>query len=129
MPDNITFPIIAVEDDGRIHLLENEHGLSEIPELFVHGEITLVMDLHGTSYEYVSGDFSDYELHPVGQGDTNLLTDAVWSRVRQLAKESTRKRNQLIAKSLDPTLLEALRGLPPSELGRAFLLASLLQLD
>lgn len=87
------------------------------------------MDLNGTNYDYLGGNFDDYELHPVGPGDPNLLIDAVWSRVLQLVKGSTRKRNQLIAKPLDPPLLEALRGLPHSELGRAFLLAALLQLD
>lgn len=133
MEQHVDFPLIAVEDDGRVHFLADQSAFAEIEEMFVHGEITLVMSLTGQKYDYEHYDdrqIPSIELEESESGDPAALINAVWDRFDQMCRSKPKHRKAAwAARSINPEAVERIRATPNHELGQAFLVACILELD
>ncbi|GAA3665386.1 hypothetical protein GCM10023081_00300 [Arthrobacter ginkgonis] len=117
----VNFPLVAIEEDGRVHFLADPPALAEVEELFVHGEIDLVMDLAGERYEYEYGDARDMALHRSGPGDVTALTRTVWDRFFHLS-QSQHKHALRASQSVNPEVVARIRAAPNPDLIQAFLM-------
>ncbi|MFE4837566.1 hypothetical protein ACFRAU_23150 [Arthrobacter sp. NPDC056691] len=46
-PDLIAYPVLAVDEEGGVHCFVDRDALEELAEMFIHGELTLLVDARG----------------------------------------------------------------------------------
>jgi hypothetical protein len=130
---NVDFPLIAIDEDGRVYFLADQSDFAGIEEMFVHGEISLVMSLTGQKYVYEHYDdrqILSITLEKSEPGDPAALINAVWNRFDQVCRSKPRHRNALrAARKIDPEVVERIRAASNHELGQVFLVSCILELD
>lgn len=123
------FPALAVESDGRIHFVPDERRLESISELLIHGDISLIVDVDGIAYDYISGDFQDSHIRAASDNHSEDAIDAVWVRIQTLSESSSKHHHELLTRNLSTSEILDVKDLPDSRLGAAFILSALLRLD
>lgn len=115
------FPVLAVEDDGRVHWLSDQAAFDEIPELFTHGEILYVLDSAGRSYEYDWGDMQFNGVRPRDADDRAAVLSAVADRLSLLSEQAVDGKLEVLRQS--GALLDDIRVNADPQVRSAFLLA------
>jgi hypothetical protein len=81
----ISYPVLAIDEDGGVHLLADRSALEGLGELFVHGEVILLVDAGGTEYSYREGNLPYLELTSTRQTNPAALLRLVQARTKVLA--------------------------------------------
>lgn len=83
-PELISYPVLAVDQEGAVHCFDDRDALEGMAEMFLHGEFTLVVDSRGFEYSYAEGDLPYIELLSSGLATAADLTQMVEERVNYL---------------------------------------------
>jgi hypothetical protein len=86
----ISYPVLAIDEDGGVHLLASRSALEGIGELFIHGEVTQLVDAGGTEYAYREGNLPYLELTSTRQADPAALLRLVQAWAEALAVPTDR---------------------------------------
>lgn len=116
-----------------MYFLADYSAFAGIEEMFVHGEVALVMSLTGQRYDCEHCDdrqIPSITLKKSDSGDPAALIDAVWNRFDQVCRGRPRHRSALrAARKIDPEVVERIRAAANHELGQVFLVSCILELD
>lgn len=84
VPPLISYPVLAVDEEGAVHFFNDRETLEGMAEMFIHGEFTLVVDARGIEYSYEEGDLPYIELKSSDLANAADLLRIVEERVNYL---------------------------------------------
>lgn len=92
VPALISYPVVAVDEEGAVHFFNDREALEGMAEMFSHGEFTQVVDARGFEYPCDEGDLPYIELKSSDLANAADLLRKVEERVNYLESHGTLRR-------------------------------------
>ena len=89
VPELISYPVLAVGEEGPVYCFDDRDGLEGMAESFAHGDFTLVVDARGFEYSYEEGDLPYIELKsgiPANAADLIRIVEERVNYLRSLGR-------------------------------------------